>query len=550
MSIASRTLVERAGSNSVIEIASVAISIGENLALTFGTSFEIWFPSETSWVRFDETSATLGIASTINASMDEEALLERMHEKELLILEQEEGQFQLLLSISIDRRSKIVASGMVHTSDELMLERLGFSFLSERRMQGMIGTLEDETQAFVGQVTTDLEELVFLRQMAEYLELSDGDVGLLDLADGLFEMLADASKCKYLVFVHSDPGEKAEYEGGNTVGRATHWRGERDLSEAICIRLVQRYRGFAESQPVVRNLMNTMVEAADFPGIESFVLVPVSNGKRTYGWILAVNRRDEHYYPDHALDEPASYLEFGTGEATLLNSAAAMLATHSRNVELFREKEHLLTNTVRSLVYAVEAKDRYTCGHSERVALYGRALAEEAGLDEEACERLYLTGLLHDVGKIGIRDAVLGKEGKLTEEEFDEIKRHPDGGWAILHDLQQLSYTLPGVLYHHERYDGGGYPDGLDGNNIPLDGRILAVADAYDAMTSDRPYRKGMPHERAVDILRSGSGSQWDSILIDHFMTILPRICEIRNNHDLRPTPSRQRGTIEVAPDA
>ena len=142
---------------------------------------------------------------------------------------------------------------------------------------------------------------------------------------------------------------------------------------------------------------------------------------------------------------------------------------------------------VRSLVSALDAKDEYTCGHSERVALYGKILAEQAGYTEEERDRLYLTGLLHDVGKIGVSDAVLKKADKLTDEEFAEIKRHPDEGWAILQDLKQLQYVLPGVLFHHERVDGAGYPDGLAGTEIPKDGRLLAIVDAYDAMTSDRP---------------------------------------------------------------
>ena len=544
MSIASRTLVERTATNSVNESATVATAVSESLAMTFGTSFDIWFPSDLSWVRFDETSTTLGVASTITASHDQQQLLDRVRDQELLILPEQDGLHMVLLSISVDRRNTVVAMGAVHSNDDVMLERLVLSFLSEWRLKAQIQSLEDETQAFVRQVTTDLEELVFLRQMAEHLEINENADGLLDLDGSLFGMLASAIKCKYLALIEADPVDEARYAGETEVGKIVHWYGDDELSKSCVLRLLSRYRTFADSQPVVRNLMTTMVEGVDFPNIESFILVQICTGNRTYGWMVAINRWDEHRYLDYVPNDPASDAEFGTGEATLLNSAASMLATHARNVELFREQEHLLTNTVRALVYAVEAKDRYTCGHSERVALYGQALAERVGLDHEECERLYLTGLLHDIGKIGIRDAVLGKEGKLTDEEFDEIKKHPDGGWAILQDLQQLRYTLPGILYHHERYDGRGYPDGLAGKNIPLDGRILAVADAYDAMTSDRPYRQGMPHDKAVGILREGSGTQWDPEMIDHFLAILPQINDIRNTYHLRPAPKRQGGTL------
>ncbi|MGI9455669.1 MAG: HD-GYP domain-containing protein, partial [Aeoliella sp.] len=176
---------------------------------------------------------------------------------------------------------------------------------------------------------------------------------------------------------------------------------------------------------------------------------------------------------------------------------------------------------------------------SERVALFGRVLAEQLGYDQAACERLFLTGLLHDVGKIGVSDAVLKKKSRLTDEEFDEIKRHPDEGWEILQDLEQLRYVLPGVLYHHEQIDGSGYPDGLKGKEIPLDGRILAIVDAYDAMTSDRPYRDGMPAKRAQELLRAGAGTQWDADLVNAFFEALDKIERVRCNYDLRARPVR-----------
>ena len=146
---------------------------------------------------------------------------------------------------------------------------------------------------------------------------------------------------------------------------------------------------------------------------------------------------------------------------------------------------------------------------------------------------------MHDVGKIGVSDATLKKPGRLTPEEFAEIKRHPDEGWSILRDLSQLRYVLPGVLYHHEQYDGRGYPDGLAGEAIPLDGRLLAVADAYDAMTSDRPYRRGMPVARAEEILRAGAGAQWDPRIIATFFAIRDDIQRIQFGYERSDRPHR-----------
>ncbi|MCA9240034.1 MAG: HD-GYP domain-containing protein, partial [Planctomycetales bacterium] len=135
--------------------------------------------------------------------------------------------------------------------------------------------------------------------------------------------------------------------------------------------------------------------------------------------------------------------------------------------------------------------------------------------------------LLHDIGKVGISDDVLLKPGRLTDEEFDLIKQHPECGYKLLVRLAALGDLLPGVLHHHEAYDGQGYPHGLVGEDIPLTARILAVADAWDAMTSDRPYRPGMPWEKAMSILRDGAGGQWDARVVDAFFAIIEEVKEI-----------------------
>ena len=268
-------------------------------------------------------------------------------------------------------------------------------------------------------------------------------------------------------------------------------------------------------------------------GVRQFVLAPLDNSKECLGWLVGINLTFNPS-PVEELQWEFGYHEFGTDEASLLEAAASMLATHATNIEHFREMERLLISVVRSMVSAIDAKDEYTRGHSERVGRFAKCLTKQLGYSEEACERMYLTGLLHDVGKIGVRDAVLKKAGRLTDEEFAEIKRHPDEAWAILNDMEQLRYVLPGVLYHHEQYDGKGYPDGLAGKNIPIDGRILAVVDAYDAMTSDRPYRKGMPQEKAESILREGAGTQWDDEIVDAFMAVMPDIIRIRDEYQLK----------------
>lgn len=176
---------------------------------------------------------------------------------------------------------------------------------------------------------------------------------------------------------------------------------------------------------------------------------------------------------------------------------------------------------VRALAEAVDAKDEYTRGHSQRVAEYARDLARVCGYDEGFVELVYTTGTLHDVGKIGIPDAVLKKTSRLSDEEFELIKVHPELGEKIVEKIPQLMDTLPGIRSHHERWDGTGYPDQIPGEDIPLLARILAIADTFDAMTSDRPYRKGLSWEIALGEIRASAGTQLDPELAAMFVHLM-----------------------------
>ncbi|RZT23410.1 HD-GYP domain-containing protein [Fictibacillus sp. BK138] len=185
------------------------------------------------------------------------------------------------------------------------------------------------------------------------------------------------------------------------------------------------------------------------------------------------------------------------------------------------ENKQLLESFFATMAATLDARDPYTAGHSLRVADYAMKIGQMAGLPFQQLLQLRKAALLHDIGKIGIPDIVLLKEEKLTPEEFEQIKKHPVIGADILAQVQPfdaMKPLLPGVRYHHERYDGNGYPEQLAGEDIPIFGRIIAVADAYDAMTSDRPYRKGMTHEKALAILEDGKGTQWDPYLTQLFI--------------------------------
>jgi len=224
--------------------------------------------------------------------------------------------------------------------------------------------------------------------------------------------------------------------------------------------------------------------------------------------------------------------EFDTVDSKLLNSIANESAIYLENAMLFDDVRGLMMGLLHSLTSAVDAKDAYTCGHSERVALLSRSLAAESGLPEQACDRIYMAGLLHDVGKIGVPEAVLQKTGKLTDEEFGQIKKHPEIGAKILRDIKQIEDIIPGVMHHHERYDGKGYPSGLAGENIPLMGRIICLADCFDAMTSSRTYRKALPLEVALTEIRRCSGTQFDPVLSDAFLRLgVDQLRELVRDH-------------------
>lgn len=180
--------------------------------------------------------------------------------------------------------------------------------------------------------------------------------------------------------------------------------------------------------------------------------------------------------------------------------------------------------TIETLRFVVETRDKETKGHSERVSSLSTELAKEMGLDEEAVDRIRIAGLFHDIGKVGVPDAVLLKNGPLTDEEFKEIKLHPAGGEKMLCTYSPFKEMLPIVRGHHERFDGRGYPDGLAGEQICLGARIIAVADSFDAMISNRTYRKGLGYERTMEELNKGRNTQFDSRIVDALMNLIDRM--------------------------
>ena len=203
-----------------------------------------------------------------------------------------------------------------------------------------------------------------------------------------------------------------------------------------------------------------------------------------------------------------------------LEAVAGYVGTLLESVHLYTEQQSTMMGMLRALTASLDAKDRYTRGHSERVALLGKNLALAVGMSQQDADRIHVSGILHDIGKIGVPDHVLCKPARLTDEEFGMIKRHPRLGHDILRGIPAVHDVLPGVLYHHERWDGRGYPEGLAGTEIPMMARVLSLADTFDSMSSNRAYRAARSRDQVLDEVRRCAGSQFDPDLAEAFLQL------------------------------
>ena len=199
---------------------------------------------------------------------------------------------------------------------------------------------------------------------------------------------------------------------------------------------------------------------------------------------------------------------------------------------ILKDLKELFYKTIKSISSALDAKDEYTHGHSMRVTLYSIILAKAVNVPENQLEMIEISGLLHDIGKIAIPQAILCKAGKLSDEEFVIMKTHPNNSEKLISSIKKPENIAPGIKHHHERWDGRGYPDKLAGEDIPYSARIIAIADTYDAMTSTRSYRKALTHEIAIDEIQKCAGSQFDPVLAQKFVEIQDTIRAAKENPD------------------
>jgi HD-GYP domain-containing protein (c-di-GMP phosphodiesterase class II) len=379
---------------------------------------------------------------------------------------------------------------------ELLVENFQAETKAEKQIE-MVGTELSQTY----------EELVLLHKLSTNMKVTESDANFLQMAcDSLTEIVCVEGIAILLEKTVDDKQQLVVTAGSGLI----------DIDEQTAAIL---HSGLVEEINSGKEaLLDSEVDSEfkyEWPeNINNIIAVPLygkekkesgitgknENGNCIMGLMVAINRIGKQ--------------DFDSTDIKLFNSVAGGCAVFVENGELFKDLKELFIGSLKALTSSIDAKDKYTHGHSERVAFISRWIAEKLSereqLDEEQIHMIYLAGLLHDIGKIGIDEVVLRKKGKLTEQEFNRIKQHPSIGAGILHEIKQMRDIIPGVLSHHERVDGRGYPDGLVGEQIPLTGKIVGLADSFDAMTSKRTYRDAMTVEHALEEIEKGLGTQFD----------------------------------------
>ena len=366
---------------------------------------------------------------------------------------------------------------------------------------------EEQIEMISTELAQTYEELVLLHRLSTNMKVTEADSNFLQMAcDSLTEIVFVEGIAILLEKTVDDEQQLVIAAGSGLI--------DIDAQTAALLhsRLTEEIDDGKEA------LLDSEVDSAfryDWPdSVKNIIAVPLcgkdkaeshfaertQNGSRLMGLMVAVNRIGKQ--------------DFDSTDVKLFNSVAGGCAVFIENGRLFKDLKELFIGSLKALTSSIDAKDKYTHGHSERVAFISRWIAERLSdgerLEEEQIHKVYLAGLLHDIGKIGIDEAVLRKKGRLTEQEFSYIRKHPSIGAGILREIKQMRDIVPGVLCHHERIDGRGYPNGLVAEQIPLTGKIVGLADSFDAMTSKRTYRDAMTVEEALAEIEKGLGTQFD----------------------------------------
>jgi HD-GYP domain-containing protein (c-di-GMP phosphodiesterase class II) len=389
-----------------------------------------------------------------------------------------------------------------------MLELLAEDFRSTVKAEEQIEKVGTE-------LAQTYEELVLLHRLSTNMKVTEADVNFLQMACDSLTEIVNVEGIAILLERDIDGERKLALAAGS---------GLIDLDERMAGILHSRLTDelHAGAEALLDSEVDSPFEYEWPPNVRNIIAVPlygkeksdsrparaVNNGDSIIGLMVAINR----------IDKP----DFDSTDVKLFDSVAGGCAVFIENGRLFKDLKELFIGSLKALTSSIDAKDKYTRGHSQRVAFIARWIAERLTgtkcMDEEQIHKIYLAGLLHDIGKIGIDEAVLRKEGPLTKEELERIRRHPSIGAGILGAIKQMREVVPGVLCHHERVDGKGYPNGLAGDQIPLIGKIVGLADSFDAMTSKRTYREARSVEQALEEIAKGLGTQFDEEVGNAFL--------------------------------
>jgi HD-GYP domain-containing protein (c-di-GMP phosphodiesterase class II) len=359
-------------------------------------------------------------------------------------------------------------------------------------------TNTEELTTLSNNLATTYEELSLVYRISGSMELTQQPESYLqNVCEELVEVM-DVTTAVAIVY----PNSGNSNDQGMVISAGGCGLGDEQLALLASKYMVPRFG--RDNRGVVDNNFRHEEDQWSDGQIRRLVSVPLVSDGPPCGILIGIDKRNR---------------EFDSIDLKLLSSIGNQSAVFLANSRLFGDLQDLLMGVLHALSATIDAKDPYTCGHSRRVALISRRLAEKVGFDAKEVHRVYLAGLLHDIGKIGVPEAVLCKAGKLTDEEYTLMKNHPLLSAKILGGIRQLDEVIPGILYHHERLDGKGYPQGLSSENMSMDARIVGLADSFDAMTSDRTYRKALPVETVRKEIEDNAGLQFDNSLVTEMLS-------------------------------
>lgn len=434
------------------------------------------------------------------------------------------GRYQILIPIFDDDRVSLIASGAItaiaRSAEEARVElarlvKWGGSVQERVRLALGTGSRPRERRNINARLTQAWQALTALEQTLTATRI-DRDpererrriLRAVAEAIGVETVVWVSSKTRTLPELNADAC-LSPWDAGQLAGQLYH---EKDWET----------QGF-----LIRNNVAEEVWGKRFPGVRNVLTLPIVD-RSPRGWLIAINKLTEsHAAARRMSEEPPSgepSAPFDRNDAVIMAAFGAALGMLVRSSDKYRQLNMLLVGLTRALTSTIDGKDRYTRGHSERVARIAVEIGRELNLQGIELSDLYLASLLHDIGKIAIRESLLHKTEPLTPEEFAEIQQHARIGHDILSGLPPIDHLLPAILHHHEHFDGSGYPDGLSGETIPRMARIIAVADAFDAMNTPRAYRPALPIERVEQTLTAGAGKQWDAEMVDALLRCRDRV--------------------------